>query len=270
MIIRYDSIAALRNAYITHVGNAKTISDSADMSWCGNETRADVLRKTECGDMSLVPEAERLMSQLDLQIETQRKVWEPNVAGAFCCVPDVLAGRPTNMRRMMHTVDEANPISIFVDIGSTVSVDAATLRKRGTVILALVTALSRIRPTSLFQLHAGSGKDGQTITASQINTNPLDLATACYVLTSAGFARRLVYGLAEKLNGYDGNWPRGFSTSCQEQYYDGLKPQLVRDPENCLIVPKALINDELLHQPVEWITQQIKRFTQQAEEGADT
>ena len=264
MIFRYDSIAQFRQTYIDM--SPKNMGYGENLSWYGNESEAESLRKAELGDTSLVGQAEAQLDSLDAAIETPRRIWERSVAGPFCCVPDVLAGLPTPMRRMTHQTDEHNPITIFVDTGSTASVSAKQITQRGTTILALVLALTRVRPVQLFQLHAGYGKDGETITTCQINTSPLDLATACYVLTSAGFTRRLVYNLASKRNGYNGTWARGFNTYKQEEYFDKLKPKLTNDVKNCLIVPKALINDELLTEPILWLNAQIQRFTQSQEE----
>jgi hypothetical protein len=112
----------------------------------------------------------------------------------------------------------------------------------------------------------GSDASGETVITSEINTHPLDLATACYVLTSAGFARRLTYGLAKKLNGFNGRWPRDFSFSNPEPYYNQLKPKLVADPSRCLIIGAARLGDRLLSEPVKWLNEQIHRFTQAEDE----
>ena len=227
---------------------------------------------TEMGDTRLVPEAELLLSQLDSVIETPRLAWERAPAGAFCCVPDVLAGLPTPMRRQVHTNDERAPITILIDTGSSGGISAETLKKRGIVALALVMALSRVRPTTLYQLDVGSGpKDGtnETVLTTKINTSPLDLATACYLLTSAGFARGLVYTLEEKLNGNSGGWPQGYNyyggDKAVNPYYEKLKLRLGFDPNKTLIIPAARLNDELLSNPLKWIDKQIKHFTQSEE-----
>lgn len=265
MIIRYDSIASLREAYIGRKVNAT--KPTTDLSWYNNEDEATTLRLTLTGDTTLVPKAEEVLLQLETTIETTRKAWDRSPAGAFCSVPDVLAGLPTPMRRLVSTSSEVAPITIFADTGSSAGVGADTLRQRGIVILALVLALTRIRPVELYQLDVGSGiKDGETVEVAKINTTPLDLATACYVLTSAGFARRLVYQLEESINGASGQWPMGFNYSNPTNYYTTLKPKLVADASRCLIIPAARLNDDLLSNPVLWINTQIKHFTEEEEE----
>lgn len=266
MIKRYSSTAALRADFIARCGASSRFHDRSRDAWFGNESTQDTLRKAELGDMTLVPQAEAQLARLDQVIETPRKIWERAPAGAFCSVPDHLAGLPTPMRRQAYVPDETAPISILVDTTSSQGISAATLRDRGITILAFVMALSRVRPTTLHQLATLDGtQDGETVITSEINTHPLDLATACYVLTSAGFARRLTYGLGEALNNFSGGWPRGYRFG-KSTYYDALKLRLGLEPKKCLIIPAAELGDELLRQPIVWINKQIQHFTQAEEE----
>lgn len=268
MIIRYDSTAALRAAYLEHKGKLPHNYHSGEGgNWFANESEADTLRKAELGDTTLVAKAEAALEKLDQVIETPRKVWERSPAGAFCCVPDVLAGLPTPMRRQTQVRDEHAPITILAISTSSAGIGAETLARRGTIILALVMALSRIRPVTLQQLTILHGiEGGETVITSEINTHPLDLATACYVLTSAGFARRLTYGLAKALNSFNGGWPKGFSYYSPETYYNRLRHILAPDPTRCLIIGAAQLGDELLDQPITWLNKQITRFTTELEE----
>jgi hypothetical protein len=267
MIIRYDSTASLRQAYLNNRSRAKDHWHSGGNDWFGGESEERTLRLTELGDTSLVAKAEEALDKLDQTIETPRKVWERAPAGAFCVVPDVLAGLPTPMRRQIQVRDETSPITILAISTSSAGIDAATLAKRGTIILALVMALARVRPVTLQQLTILHGvKDGETVITSEINTHPLDLATACYVLTSAGFARRLTYGLAKALNGFNGSWPKNFSYFKPEEYYEYLRNILTTDPKRCLIIGAAQLGDELLQQPTVWLNKQIARFTSEQEE----
>lgn len=265
MLKHYESIAALRSAYLT--SNLRDTSHSID--WYGGETREDTIRFAEIGDTRLVAKAETLLTSLDTQIETPRRVWTRSPAGAFCSVPDVLAGLPTPMRRQLHEADETAPITILATTTSSAAIPAETLAKRGTVILALVMALARIRPVSLHQLtllNGSADRTGETVITAQINTSPLDLATACYVLTSAGFARRMTYRLAEKLNASSGGWPSSFSYWRPQAYYDGLIPRLGFKPADTLLIGAAQLGDALLVSPVEWVNAQIARFLAKEED----
>lgn len=267
MIVRYESVAALRAAYIASGASRSRLARS-DTSWYNDESEAATLRFASEGNASLVPKAEALLAQLDTEIETPRRVWERSPAGAFASVPDVLAGLPTPMRRLTHTSDDRAPITILATTTSSGAVSSATLAKRGTVILALVIALARVRPVSLQQLTFLHGvANGETVLTAEINTSPLDLATACYVLTSAGFARRLTYNLAERLNSFNGGWPASYRASGAQRYCDALKARLVPDVSKCLLIGEAHISDAMLAEPVAWVNVQVRRFTQGEDDG---
>lgn len=264
MIRRYDSIAALRHEYIEK-GTTST-STRMGSSWYGGENFADTVRLSETGDTSLVPEAEAIISRLDAAIETTRRSASRAPAGMFCVVPDVLAGLPTPMRRMIEEKDLHSPISIISSVNSSASVTAEQLKVRGTTILALVIALARIRPVNLHMLFIGDGKEGgETIFTAQINTSPLDLATACYVLTSAGFYRRIGFAIAEHMNRFCGGWPARFNYYDQKPYLDHLAKKLSPDPERTLVIGPLHAADPLLSEPLPWINSQIARFTQAEE-----
>jgi hypothetical protein len=264
MILQFDSINACVAAYTNYSEAATRLrGHSEDISWHGGETRTMSLRLALAGDTTLVPEAEAIINQLDTVIETPRRVWEPAVAGAFCSVPDYLSGRPTNMRRQLIEIDDHAPIHILVSTTSSAAITAEIMRKRGTVILALVLALNRFRPITLRIVDIGDGiQDGETIVTAQINTAPLELATACYVLTSVGFARRILYGLKQAVNGFTGRWPRGYNFNNPSAYYNSLSSRLGLDPKQTLVIGSARNNDPMLQHPLNWIEQQIKRFTQ--------
>jgi len=273
MLKHYPSIAALRADYIARDGGQGRLSRILDgsASWYDDETENDTLRLAAAGDTKLVPEAEAVLAKLNTEIAVPRRQWERAPAGAFCSVPDVLAGLPTPMRRLAHRQDERAPITILVTTTSSAGIEAAALRKRGTVILALVMALSRIRPVSLRQLTVLDGPrdgTGETVITAEINTTPLDLATACYVLTSAGFARRLTYGLAKCLNDFSGGWPRGYRLGSSSSYFTALVPRLGLEPKQTLVVASAELYDQLLTSPVDWVNAQVARFTAEQEDAA--
>ena len=261
MIKHYASIADLGQAYATLCAG-KTLSYSGS-DWYGGETEAASLAYAQAGNAALVPQTEALLAQFENVIETPRKIWERSPAGAFACIPDVLAGRPTPMRRQAFVRDETAPLTVLTCTTSSGAISANALQKRGASILALVMALVAVRPVRLLQiacLHGAEG--GETVLTAEINTHPLDLATACYALTSAGFARRLTYGLARHLNNFDGSWPREFNSASPKPYYDALTLRLGLSLHETLFIGAAHSTDPLLSKPAEWLAEQITRFTQ--------
>ena len=76
MIKLYDSIAALRAEAIATNALATMSGGSYDSrpAWFDNETCEQTLRKTEVGDTSLVPNAERLLTSLETAIEVPHSI----------------------------------------------------------------------------------------------------------------------------------------------------------------------------------------------------
>jgi hypothetical protein len=264
MIRTYESIAALREEALS-LGAVKHSDRSYGFDYnTVGETTEETLRYSLTGNTSLVPEAEALIDKLDAQIETPRRVWERSPAGAFCVVPDVLAGLPTYMRYQREVGDERQAISIFVRPNASYGVTAAILRKRGITILALAMALARVRPISLHYFFVSEGtreRDGckEDVLDARIETAPLDLATACYALSSAGFYRRMCFGLVEKSGGLVGAL---ISLRRSEEICYNL---LGNDSKLTLVIGPAELNDPLLTQPVVWLNKQIARFVNSGE-----
>jgi hypothetical protein len=235
--------------------------------WYNNESSTDTFRLAAEGDTTCVPAARAMLSKLETQIPTPKRIWERAPVGVFTAVPEFVAGFPTPMRRLVSAPDEHSPITIYVNTTSSSAIDAQTMTERGTVILALVMALIRTRPTRLYLLNILHGVEGgETVFAIPVPTAPLDLARACYTLTSVGYARRMLYGLATKLNGFNGKWPKAFNYSDPKPYYDGLLVRLGADTKSTLLIPAAQLGDLLLSDPLKWIKTQIDRFTPNQEQ----
>lgn len=267
MIKHYESIQHLRQDYLDRNCN-QSRSHPATNSWYGNETLKQTLYFSLHGNDELVPEAEELISQLDTEIQTPRKHWAPSVAGAFPCVPDYLRGLPTSMRRQVEIQSETSPINIYVDIGTSVNIPSELIKKRGIVVLALCLILTRQRALSLHVIDCckdSHDPQGQWITIARVNTQPLDLSTACYALTSSGFPRRLVYELEGSYGASYGEWPRGYNPYSSDDFYSRLARTLNLNPKFCLFVKAAHVNEPLVTDPLGWIKQQLTNFNQEGE-----
>lgn len=234
-------------------------------SWANGENFSIAMQKSRYGNTSLVPAAEALMSQLESQIEVPRKVWDRSPAGAFAIVPEVLAGLPTPMRRQREVLDERQPLTIIVVTTSSAGIKAETLMKRGTAILALTMAMARIRPITLHALSMLDGHvdgTGEILLKSQINTAPLDLSTAAYVLTSAGFDRILCHAHSQRLAKYRGGWPSKYRWGRKDQpYFDYLINVFGYEKKNTLLIGPTFLGDPIVNTPVAWVQDQIARFT---------
>jgi hypothetical protein len=259
-IKRYPSIASLAlHAEQTGADKVEERRGGSRPAWFGHETAADTLAKARRGDTALVPEAERLIAQLAAEIDVPERPWIADCAGAYPVVPDFLAGMPDCMRRRDTVEHDESPVRIFVCLTSSGSLKAEAMSRRGCAILALVMALSRIRPVELNVFSVGRRGEKESVIVAPINTAPLDLATACYVLTSAGFTRRLCYGLAQKHHFGTGGikWPERYGA---DDYLPGLLRRLGGHPETDLIIDAATAWDALISDPVPWINARLARY----------
>jgi hypothetical protein len=273
MIRKFNSIRDMVDFARSLGINSTSTTDGG--SWYNNESSFQTFEFATNGNLTQVAPARALLSQLETKISTPKRVWKRAPVGVYCAIPEFIAGFPTPMRRMVRNPNDHSPINIYVCTTSSAGINAATLTKRGTVILALVLALIRSRPTRLHLLSTLDGhrdNSGEMVITVPIPTAPLDLARACYALTSAGFDRRLNHKISEKLNDYRGHWPdaakTGWSYTNPKPYYDKLIVRLGADPKSTLIIPSSQLYDQLLSAPIDWIKHQINRFNpQQHQEG---
>lgn len=266
MIRRFDSITDLAAEFVK-VGCSTTGQGTC---WYDGESTTDTLRLARTGNVSLVPEAEKLLTQLETQIETPKRVWNRAPAGHYCVVPDVLAGLPTPFRRQQEIGDEHEPIAIFAVSTISAGISTTTIRKRGTTILALVLALARVRPISLHTVATCGAEYGdrvETVLCTRIETAPLHLASACWALTSAGFARRLNYDIARKINGFAGGWPKLYNEIGKDAYCEHLGEALSHTTKDrTLVIAPTHINDPLANDPIPWLNTQIAHFIKENEQ----
>lgn len=281
MIKQYDSIAELRADWLS--GAQRPMGSDSD--WYGYETKQQTKELSLSGDVSLVPQAEAMIESISTRIDVPRRRVESCVAGSWPSVPDALAGHPMFMRRMQIVNDEFAPIHIYADTSSSAGIQACDLHKRGCAILALVLELSKSRPVTLYQITTmGSGSsygqnygrergeynspeydDGEVILAARINTSPLDLATACYALTSQGFSRRLTYETTGNYGG-NGHWPRRYNVFGKDLYAKYITETISPNPKTTLYVEAPHLQDPLILDPVKWLHEQIARFSKVTEE----
>src|SRR3990167_7629381 len=180
----------------------------------------EAIEKTLHGDASCVSKAEKLIEQLALTIPRTRgfkTIASPY--GGRCQFSDWQVGSPTPMRRRIRTLMEYGPVKIVVSTTASYSVMAETMAKRGAAILALLLKLQELRPIELYLLaELGGKKDGWHYQFIRVETKPLDIAIAAFVLCNVGFARHLTYDLARELDGFQGQWPSGYHSSSIADY----------------------------------------------------
>lgn len=231
-----------------------------DSRWTG-ETWGEALAGAARGRTSLVADAEKLLEQVQAEVSTPRSEWVPARAGAFPVVPEVLAGFSEPMRAKVWVPSDRAPVKVFVDLVSSGGIDHTHLARRGVAALALAMALSAERALELYVVMPMRTRS-RVVLVAQVPTAPLDLATACYALTSVGFVRGLGYSLgASATGGAAGgvDWVFGYYPDSDERratYVARLRAALGA-ADTDLIVPPTFLRDPMVADPVEFVRRSL-------------
>lgn len=232
----------------------------------GYESMADAKRNSIEGRLSLVPQAEALLSQIETSglIARGAPAYVNDVAGAFPNVPAFLSGHPECMFRRgdVEALSEQSPMTVYVDCCASAAISAKELQGRGIAILALVLALSERRPIDLYVFASLGESDVATVPIVRIEARPLDIAAASYALTAAAFLRQMCMGWSAP-GGYRGGWAFDLTpTNVAHQRH--IRTILGAEKQD-LVVHAAFVGDKLHDKPLEWLKSQLAIHFSQAD-----
>lgn len=226
----------------------------------GGDTAETACRKAREGDLSGVEASDELLARFErFAFETGRRAWVDDVCGSIPNVPAFIAGHPLAMRRRVRQDSASAPVAIVADLTTSAGISAEQIAKRGAAILALVRLLSSRRPVELWAGCMMQGKEqGMSAVFARIETAPLDLATAAYVMTSASFPRRLCYATARK-DGFAGRWPYGNYKIAQQHGAAMIAPAFSHVGQ-ALYVPPIFTTDLAPTEPEKWIEARLSEL----------
>ena len=232
--------------------------------WSG-ETYAESLDRAINGDTRRVAEAEKILGQVQAEIETVGRQWQNAVAGSIPSVPDYLMGHPESMRQLTSYVSEAAPIRIWVGTNSSASINHEDLRKRGVAVLAAAMALSQSRPVELwtFGTMDGNGKWGECNIKVRLNAAPLDLAEACVALSSIGFDRNLTHNWGFAKDSFTGGWAkvvRGHLGD-EAELVAACREMLEADAGDLIVPPSSNKFSEVISNPIGWVQKILASYS---------
>jgi hypothetical protein len=211
----------------------------------------DTRRFAASGDLSRVSASDAFLSRLEaasLEAVTRHELVS-SVSGGFPDVPAYLAGVPHNMRRRVPRAAPA-PITIVADIATSWSTSADIIERRGAATLALLRRLEMTgHAVEIYAgyaaRHAGNKKnEGRVVICTRIESAPLDLARAAWMLGSPEMQRELCFTAGRAIAGgeYSGliDWPYEHKRWCRPET-DDLHRETFRQaigggPEQRLIV----------------------------------
>jgi hypothetical protein len=236
--------------------------------WSGDDmSREKAFPLLENGDLAGVSASDKYLSQLEdmARMETYGHATVNSLAGGVPNIPAVLAGHPLNMRLRKRISRAQAPLTIIVDLSSSATVDTEKLTRRGAAILALVRALSEVRPVTLY---AGcvvgspeSKKRDYCGAFVRIETAPLDLARAAHMLTHISISRGFFYNVLRRLHQYTGSYLGwAFGAAGAEKLVSQRILARAFGNEEILYVPPVFQNDAMFSAPETWVRDQIKSY----------
>lgn len=191
--------------------------EPGDRKWCGGVLKKEAIQACEFGRPNDMAAAEKDLAGFEkfLEMPAPRFKTVDDVAGGVPNVPAYLAGHPVNMRRKARVADALAPLTVVIDLTTTCTITEKEVRRKGMATLAFVRAMAAIRPVNLYVTaslgHYGDARDARHgyYAACPVETAPLDMARAVFMLTHTGMARALLNGMCGEAHGmgWDGAWP---------------------------------------------------------------
>ena len=232
---------------------------------------ADMWRGFEAGDNRLTARSDKMLTEIEAASPLAAIARETiaTVSGGAVNVAAHLAGSPVPMRRRVK-VEAPAPLKIVVDVGASATLSNEIIERRGVAVLALLRLLvSAGHAIEVYTVHAnGNAADGSDtgFAFMRLETSPLDVARAAWVLSSPGFGRYIGYAASSTMGGKPLSvWPwannkwNGNLEAQTEAYALGLGCQ----PEDLIVLPPLfsgqqrdiLKTDE---QAAEWVAERYK------------
>lgn len=178
--------------------------------WAGGSWQ-EAIDRARAGEQSRVALSDAFLEKVEsmTRMETSQFQNVAAVAGGAVNVPAMLSGTPVTMRQRRRVMAQVHPVVVLADCFASAGVSVDAISRRGAAILALVRALSAIRPVTLVAQCALGGPN--TLHSFRIETAPLDLARAAWALGSPQVLRCHFHAqagnLAGRANCYEGGYP---------------------------------------------------------------
>jgi hypothetical protein len=228
-------------------------------SWNGNMSGPESVACLRNGDLSGVKSADEYLSKIEslLHFETKRFRNVMDVCGGSPDVPSFIAGHPLNMRRRQRVVSQQGPLAVVADLTSSGGINAREVKARGCAILALVRALTNLRPVELWAV-VGLGQRGKAVEIlTRIDTTPLDLARAAHMLTHPSVSRNLGYGYCTGAHQSGPAWNFGDINLQRKTARESLM-RVMNARADVLYVPPVYADDKAITDPVAWLQEMLR------------
>lgn len=235
------------------------------MPYCSNRTR-DCVRSLRSGNHAAAKEAQGIIEAMqDQGVFTQSaRFVKPHYYGARPNISAVVAGHPKSMyKRRVPGASRSGPLTFYVDL--VVSSGAAGITfKRGVAIMALVLAMRRFRPCSLY---AFDGTDHSICHSNRSHIvpvifyataiEPTDLASACEMFTNSDIPFKPPREHATfRHKDAQLTWAWDMKPNSR-LYKDGARRVLQMSPQDLFITGGYLDDRLMFDDTVAWVKRQV-------------
>jgi len=198
-----------------------------------------------------------------IRVPSARHTIVDDVVGAVPNIPAYLAGQPLTMRRKQKMENEGAPIALVCNGSSSIGISANALQKRGAAVMALARALSSVRLVELYLCGTHAADNGRNCFVQfwQIETAPMDLARAAFMLTHPVVTRGIQFArVYEEGYGFNGKWPYSnpapLSTANMEEKVRLALPHIT----DTICIPAITIQDQTASDPIAWLKEKLLIF----------
>lgn len=224
-------------------------STSEVVTYTDGALSKDVVDGITKGSQALVRRSDAVLSRIELieQLADAAPQSERCVTGGLADVPAYLQGSPVAMRRRTRREDKA-PVTIVVDATTSWGISSEIIERRGVAVLALLRKLeAEGHAVTLWVGFAGMPRE-TTLIAAPIQTQPLDLARACWILSDSDYQRQAMFTACRKAGGTSAtiSWPWNMGSAWAEDTELQARAwgeALRVDPSEVQVVPPVYLSE---------------------------
>lgn len=238
----------------------------------GGDKFTEVLPMLEHGDMRNVKAAQRIIDQMQENeiFTTGVKLITPSIIGFIPNVPGAIMGHPRSMLNRIESDLESvqTPIVIYYDVSVSAGVRDREILNRGVAAMALVMALNAFRPVELYCVSCWNARnDNQSGhgVAVRVETKPLDLARAAFMMTAKEFTRRICFSAAfhqADRKAFPHSFPWAWGVGLDDNYIRNMREAYNMNEQDIFLKGGYLFDRLMLDNPIQWVKQMIEKHTQ--------
>lgn len=254
--------------YADYLRNCREDVGIHDPRWAGGSLSHGI-DKLINGDTIRLAQAQAILDKLDLAavFSNDIPVLEPCIAGFAANVPAAIAGHPQAMfhRGFVESPSVMAPLSVYVETTVSAGVTQDQLVKRGVAVLAFCLAMELVRPVDLYcvSLISHDSRPGVWGAVTKIQSRPMDIGRAVWMLTDPNYARRCLFTGATQQHGKQldrGPWCFNSNPSA-DGYVANMRDILGMDADDVFMKGGYLFDTLMLNDPVAWVRKMIEQHS---------